>query len=173
MLGTFADGSVQDLTGSSQLSFSSSATPVASASATGVITAAAPGDASIFVTYARSASAGVTVIVSPLNVTASPADLSFANTTVGQTSATQSVTVTNQSAASLTLSSVAISGDFSETDNCSGQAVASGGTCSITVKYAPTMIGQEGGQLTVSNSVDLLPLTVPLSGAEFRRHRQR
>jgi hypothetical protein len=164
VLATFSDGTVQDVSGSSQLSYSSSNAAVATANARGWVSAVGTGGTSISVSYARAASAGVAVSVSALTTTASPASLSFSNTTTSTTSAAQPVIITNSSSANLTLANVTISGDFTETDNCSGQTIAAGGTCTINVKYAPMQIGQEGGQLTIVNGFDVVPLTVSLSG---------
>jgi hypothetical protein len=164
VLGTFADGTVGDLSGSSQLAFGSSNTAAATVSTTGVVTAVGMGSASISVSYGSGTAAGIPVTVSAPTVTVSPASLVFPNTATGATSTAQPVVVTNSSSASIALSSVTISGDFSETDNCSGKTIAPAGTCTINVTYAPTLIGQEGGQLTIVNSLDVVPLTVPLSG---------
>jgi Big-like domain-containing protein/VCBS repeat protein len=164
VLGTFSDGTVQDLTGSSQLAFSSSNSAVATVSPRGVVSAVGSGSSPMLVSYARAAAAGVQVSVSGLTTTASPSTLNFSNTTVGASTAAQAVVVTNAGSASVTFASVTATGDFKEMDNCSGQTIGPGGTCTVNVTYSPTLIGQEGGQLTVTNGFDVVPLTVPLSG---------
>src|SRR5205807_3366519 len=51
--------------------------------------------------------------------TLSPASLSFASQTVGTTSAAQGVTLTNNnSSAAITISSIAVTGDYAQTNNC-------------------------------------------------------
>ena len=57
----------------------------------------------------------------------SPTALSFAAQAVNTVSAPQTVTVTNTGNAALTVSQVAVTGDFTETDTCTGCADCSGG----------------------------------------------
>src|SRR5262249_2919636 len=47
-----------------------------------------------------------------------PGSLNFASHNVGTTSAAQTVTLTNSGTAALTISSIALSGDFAQTNNC-------------------------------------------------------
>jgi hypothetical protein len=97
---------------------------------------------------------------SPL--TASPSSLSFGSTTVGATS-TKTVTVSNPGSAAVTMASVGVTGAFSETNNC-GTSLASGGSCTVSVTFAPTAAGAASGALSVNSSAPGSPLTVALSG---------
>jgi hypothetical protein len=91
-----------------------------------------------------------------------PASLVFAGIPVGSTS-TNAVTLTNQGNLALTISSAQISGDYSQTNNCSG-SLAAGASCSFNVVFAPTATGSRNGSLTVtSNTVGGLQ-TISLSG---------
>src|SRR6185312_1467401 len=164
VVASYSGDVVQDVSGSSQWSYSSSDPAVVSVDPNGVVTAAGPGTASISVSYARAASAAVLASVRPLTLTAAPASLTFDDTNLGATSTAQSVNVTNTSGISLSVMSAAISGDFTEADHCSGKTLVAGGVCSIDVTYAPASAGQAGGQLTLVNSIDIVPLTVQLSG---------
>ncbi len=95
-----------------------------------------------------------------------PATLGFGNQTQGSTSAPQTVTLTNATLDTLTISSVVTTGtnatDFAPTSNC-GTSVPSGGTCTITVTFTPTTVGAESGSLVV-NSTPTQPAPVALTG---------
>jgi F5/8 type C domain/Pectate lyase superfamily protein/Abnormal spindle-like microcephaly-assoc'd, ASPM-SPD-2-Hydin len=94
-------------------------------------------------------------------LSASPASLSFPATVVGSSPATQTVTVTNSGTTAATVSSVAVTGAFSQTNNCTSIAV--NGTCTVTVKFTPTAAANTG-TLTVNGNANNNPLTVGLSG---------
>jgi hypothetical protein len=100
-------------------------------------------------------------------VVVSPASLSFSNQVVGTTSASQTVTLTNNEATSLSITGVAVSGtnasDFAETDNCVGN-VPAGASCSINVTFAPPATGSRTGSVTITNNLSTSPLTVALTG---------
>ena len=98
---------------------------------------------------------------SPL--TASPTSLSFASTTVGSTSAAQTVTVSNPNTTAATVSGVSVTGAFSQTNTC-GTSIAAGGSCTVSVKFAPTASGAASGTLSVASNEPGSPLTVALSG---------
>jgi parallel beta-helix repeat protein len=93
---------------------------------------------------------------------ASPAGLSFAGTVVGSTSATQAVTITNSGTASATVSGVSVTGDFSQTNNCTSIAVSA--SCTVTVTFKPTAGGTRTGTLTVTSNANNSPTTVSLTG---------
>jgi hypothetical protein len=96
-------------------------------------------------------------------ITASPSSVTFGTQTLNTSSAAQVVTVTNASASAVTVSSVVVAGDFAQTNNCSTVA-ANGGTCSISVTFAPTATGIRTGSLTISDNAQGSPLTVSLTG---------
>jgi hypothetical protein len=98
---------------------------------------------------------------SPL--TASPTSLSFGSEATGSTSAAQTVTVSNPGSTAATVSSVSASAPFAETNTCGG-SIAAGGSCTVSVKYAPTATGASNGTLSVASSAPSSPLTVALSG---------
>jgi len=71
-------------------------------------------------------------------VSFTPPTLDFGNLEAGSTSAVRTVTLKNTSSAStLSIASVTASGGYSSTDDCSGKVLAAGGTCTISVKFAP------------------------------------
>ena len=96
-------------------------------------------------------------------LTASPSSLSFGNENVGSTTAAQTVTVSNPGTTAASVSSVSASGPFSETNTC-GSSIAAGGSCSVSVKFAPTAAGSASGTLSVASSAPSSPLSVALSG---------
>lgn len=96
-------------------------------------------------------------------VTLSPAALTFAIRTVGTTSNPTTVTVTNNMTTALTIDSVAVTGDFAQTNTC-GTSLASKGKCTISVTFTPTVIGTRTGKLTVTDSAANSPQTASLTG---------
>jgi hypothetical protein len=82
----------------------------------------------------------------------SPTSVAFPSTTVGATSATQSVTLTNTQSTSLTISSIAASAGFTQTNNCGATpaTLAANGTCTLTVAFAPTSTGSQTGTVNVN-----------------------
>lgn len=95
-------------------------------------------------------------------VTLTPTSLSFATLRVGNTSSAKTVTVRNTGNAALSVSSVATSGDFSETNNCT--TVNPGRTCAIRVKFHPTATGSRTGTVTITDNASNSPQSVPLTG---------
>jgi centrosomal CEP192-like protein len=95
-------------------------------------------------------------------VTLSSSSLVFASQQVSTTSLGQILTITNTGNASLTISNIAASGDFSQTNNCS--TVAANASCAITVKFAPTVVGKRTGTITITDSAPGSPHSVSLTG---------
>lgn len=54
-------------------------------------------------------------------------------------------------------------GDYSQTDNC-GSSVAAGNSCTISVKFAPTMKGARSATLELNDNGGESPQKVSLSG---------
>jgi len=96
-------------------------------------------------------------------LTVSPSSLTFASQTVGSSSASQAVTLSNTTASAVAISSIAASGDFSQNNNC-GSSLAGGGSCTINVTFTPTAAGTRSGTLTITDSAANSPQTVTLSG---------
>jgi hypothetical protein len=97
------------------------------------------------------------------SVSASPTALTFGSTTVGATSAAQSVTVQNTGSAAASVSSVAANGDFLQTNTC-GSSIAAGASCTVSVTFHPTAAGTRTGSVTVASNATNSPTTVSLSG---------
>lgn len=102
--------------------------------------------------------------------TASPTSLTFPSEVLGVAAPTQTVTFTNQGDNILTVSGIATSGDFTQTNSCipTGSAtgsLAAGANCTITVTFTPVAIGARTGTLTISdNSSSGGTQTVALTG---------
>src|SRR5690348_7281676 len=78
-------------------------------------------------------------------VTLSPSSLSFGAKVLNSASAGQNVTFTNGQSTAVTITSVVTSlGDYSQTNNCpiSPQTLAAGASCTITVVFTPSVLGQ-------------------------------
>ncbi|HQR10216.1 MAG TPA: choice-of-anchor D domain-containing protein [Casimicrobiaceae bacterium] len=99
------------------------------------------------------------------NLQAAPSPVNFASTTVGATSATTTITITNAGTASA-LAVSATSSDpthFPVTSNtCAGITVAAGGTCSFKVAFHPTAAGALNSNIVISRTGGVL--TVGVSG---------
>ena len=101
--------------------------------------------------------------VQPGALHASPTALSFGDVASGSTSAAQTVTVSNPGTSAASVSSVSVSGPFSQTNTC-GSSIAAGGSCTVSVKFSPTTGGALTGSLTIATSAPGGPITVALSG---------
>lgn len=103
--------------------------------------------------------------LAPAGVSLSPVSaLGFGNTPVGQTSATQTVTLTNNGGVSLAVQGVAVTGDFAVSGSTCGSAVAAGSACTLQVAFTPTVAGPRTGTLTFTDSAASSPQTLALSG---------
>jgi hypothetical protein len=71
--------------------------------------------------------------------------------------------VSNTGTAAATVSSIAATGDFAQTNTC-GTSIAAGGSCTVSVKFTPTASGTRTGSLTVTSNATNSPATVALSG---------
>jgi len=92
-----------------------------------------------------------------------PNQLTFASQTVGTTSAAQDVTFTNTGSGPLNIASIAASGDFGETNTCN-TSLAAGGSCQISVTFAPKAAGSLVGAVTITDNATGSPQMIALSG---------
>ena len=74
------------------------------------------------------------------NASLSAASLGFGSQAVNTTSSPVSITLSNYGTAALNISSVAASGNFSETDNCV-PGLTSAASCTINVTFTPSVTG--------------------------------
>ena len=113
---------------------------------------------------------GQTITVSQINsgpyASLSTQSLSFPNISENTPSAAQSVTLSNLGSSTLSLSSVAVSGNgFSISANNCGTFLYPQSQCSVSITYTPKVVPQVTGALTFTdNSVNGTTQTVQLSG---------
>jgi O-glycosyl hydrolase len=98
---------------------------------------------------------------------ASPSSLTFQGQTVGVTSASQYVTLSNSGNATLNISSIAVTGtnpgDFTQSNNC-GSSLAAAANCVISVNFTPQASGTRSASLTITDSASGSPQTITLTG---------
>lgn len=90
-------------------------------------------------------------VYTPLSLTFSASSLNFGLLQIGLSSPSQAVTVTNVSSHSVTFSSIASSGDFSQSHTCPTKMTA-GQSCTITVTFTPTAAGTRNGAVTLKDN---------------------
>ena len=111
----------------------------------------------------------------------SPTSLSFGSQSVGTISAPQSVTVTNNGPATLSVSSVTLTGDpssspqvtftypgaptgnYTQSSNCGGNLLA-GASCTVTVTFTPTLTGAVSASVQVFDGEGDSPQVISLTG---------
>jgi len=133
--------------------------------ATGTVTVTIQG-VSGSLTHTTSVTLTVNQLINGSQISLSPSALSFGTVVVGQASASKLVTLTNNSALTLDISNIAISGDFTQTTSPSpcGSTLAAGKSCKIEVAFTPTQVGARTGTLSVYDNASNSPQTVSLSG---------
>jgi hypothetical protein len=123
-------------------------------------------------TNAGTGTVGLTGTGTAPGVSFNYSNLTFGSTVAGQTTATQTVTLTNTGTSPLTISALSVTGDFSidPSTTCSiSTPVPNTGTsyCTISVTFTPTVAGTRNGTVTVTdnaNSVAGSMQTIALSG---------
>ena len=110
---------------------------------------------------------GGTGIASGSAVSLSASNLNFGNQTVGTTSPTQTVTVTNSGVAPLTFSYIQLQGlntnDFGLTHNCP-TSLAVGASCKLNVTFNPTASSTRSAYVTLIDNASDSAQNVVLSG---------
>ncbi len=135
------------LSGGTSCGFSINYTPTAAGADTATLAIAYAGATSVNLALSGT---GLPAPVAALQVT--PAALTFGTTTVGGTSATQSVSVSNTGGAVASALALA-NGDpahFLVSGNTCGVTLAGGASCTLNVAYAPNAAGANNAALTFS-----------------------
>jgi len=102
-----------------------------------------------------------------VSIVLSPSSLPLGTVTVGQSSAPQTVTVSNISTVLVNLTSITITGataDFGISANTCGSTLAAGNSCSVSVIFHPTKKGARNGKLNVFNGGGGTSITTLLTG---------
>jgi hypothetical protein len=116
----------------------------------------------IFTLVASTAFASSTQAETP---SLSPTALDFGDQLTGSTSAAQTVTLTNNDPAGLTIGTLSVSGDFAlSNDLCSGQVIASTASCTFDLTFSPISNGAKNGSVSIPSDSVSSPDTVTLSG---------
>lgn len=89
--------------------------------------------------------------------------LSFSDQSVNTISSPQPVALRNVGSATLGITSISITGDFSQTNTCF-TSVPGGSNCTINVTFTPTARGTRSGTLTISDDASGSPRTINLTG---------
>ena len=106
-------------------------------------------------------------------VNLNPSSLKWTAITVGTTANPKKVTVTNTGNATLTISTIAVSGDFAlktlkatkTVHPCvNGTALAAGANCTLSVTFTPTQKGVRTGAVTLTDNAPNSPQQVTLTG---------
>jgi hypothetical protein len=95
-------------------------------------------------------------VPSPLRMSPT-AGLNFGIQPKGQTSAPQTITLFNDpkdpNTATINFTGNLTEGNFAETDNCVGQSLAPGSSCTVNVTFTPKSVGFNSGTITVAYTV--------------------
>jgi hypothetical protein len=97
----------------------------------------------------------VTLTGTGLAIALSPSALNFGSEPIGQSTAPQTVTVSNVSTATVNFTGFTISGtptDYPVSANTCGSSLAAFSSCSLNVSFDPTKKGTRNGKLNVANS---------------------
>ena len=121
-------------------------------------------DANLFLSFLKTDDSTRPWFLNPAQlVLLSTTSLVFGNQALGTTSAAQLVTVTNNQANPLAVSSIVATGDFAQKNNC-GSTVVAGGKCKVSVTFTPTVVGTRTGSLTITDDAGSSPQIVSFSG---------
>ena len=94
-----------------------------------------------------------------------PTTLTFGSQTAGTTSPMQLMTLTNGGLSPLTVSSIAVSGDFAQVNTCLGAGpLAAGASCTLGVTFTPQVQGWRSGSLTIVDNAPSGTQSISLSG---------
>jgi hypothetical protein len=98
-----------------------------------------------------------------------PASEDFSSITVGQSSSSRLVTLTNTGDQGLSVNSITLTGtnaaDFAATPNCTIPTVLSAnGTCTISIVFSPAGAGLRQASLAVADNAPGSPQAIPLTG---------
>jgi phospholipase C len=96
-------------------------------------------------------------------VTFSKSTLNFGTVLQSSSSKATTFSLNNHAAVPLNITSIAISGDYAQTNTC-GTSVAAGGACNIKATFTPSATGTRYGQITITDSDGASPQVVNLTG---------
>jgi FG-GAP-like repeat/Abnormal spindle-like microcephaly-assoc'd, ASPM-SPD-2-Hydin len=134
----------------------------------GIVAADFNGDGGLDVATANGTTEGdtgsATVLLNEPVIGLTPSSLTFAAQKVGTSGAPQMVTLTNPGATPLKVTSITISGDYSETNTCPAKLTV-GKSCTINVIFSPTQTGTRTGTLSIKDSALTSVQKIALTGS--------
>jgi len=80
-----------------------------------------------------------------------PTALDFGSQAVNTNSTARTASVSNTGSSAAPISSIAATGDFTQTNNC-GTSVPANGSCTVNVVFRPTVAGSRSGSLNVNST---------------------
>jgi hypothetical protein len=92
-----------------------------------------------------------------------PAGLAFFDQLVNTMSPAEAVTLVNNGATALSITKIAVTAGFSQTNNCK-TSVAAGAACTITIHFKPSSAAVHTGSLSVTDSASGSPQIISLQG---------
>lgn len=108
------------------------------------------------------------VSISSAQVTASPSSISWNQVAVGNLGGSKVATLTNNGSSTLNISSIGFTGadpgDFVTYQKTCGSTLAASASCTVTVRFRPTVAGTRTATLTFTDSDGSSPQQVALSG---------
>jgi beta-propeller repeat-containing protein/HYDIN/CFA65/VesB family protein len=105
----------------------------------------------------------LTGIASDSSVSLTPGSLTFITQVVGTNSTSQAATLTNTGTVAVTITKIATTGPYSQTNNCPASLLAAA-TCTVNVVFTPTKGGTQTGTLSITDSAPNSPQSVALTG---------
>jgi hypothetical protein len=93
----------------------------------------------------------------------SAAETTFVTQRVGS-SVSQQLSLKNFGTDALNTVNVSITGDFTQTNDCTAGMVGNGGGCAVDITFSPSSVGPRIGALTISSAAEGSPTIIPLSG---------
>lgn len=106
------------------------------------------------------------LVLNPLSCPYVESADTFGPQVVGTTSQAYNATWSNQSTKSATFTSIAITGDFSQTNNCTTAAVNPGHFCTVTFRFTPTTTGTRTGTITMTSNLGTQTISLTGTGTE-------
>ena len=101
-----------------------------------------------------------------------PQSIDFGNQTLNVRSAVQTVNVTDEGTAALSITQITFTEtdstgktSFAETDNCVGTVAASGGSCTINITFTPGTTGALTGTFSLTDNAAGSPQVIKVKGA--------
>ena len=101
-------------------------------------------------------------------ITLTPTSLTFSKILVGGTSGAKTVTVKNTGGSAVSITNIAVSGDFAlvaaPPKTACGSTLAAGASCIVKVSFKPTQGGTRTGTLSITDNAPGSPQTASLTG---------